>query len=406
MIPLTLAIDTSCDETSVSVVRGTEVLSNVLPSQVEFHAQYGGVVPSLARLAHQQRIDNVVKEAVRRSGVTFEQIDLIAVTIGPGLAIALEVGINKAKELATQHNKPIVTVNHMEGHLLSCFAERKRQETGDRKQGRNVKGQMIKDNGLRKNLDPKTYNVKPFPVLGILVSGKHTEIVLVHQIGKYEIIGETVDDACGEAFDKCGRMLGLGYPAGPIVAEFAKQQRKNMTLTQFNRNTSTIIQAVNKRSQKSYELPVAMAQSGDLNFSYSGLKTAFKQLVDLQLKNSEGNLDKETLYDLCVIFESAAFRPIEIKLEKAIQKYKPSEIWLGGGVSASTHLRFLLRRICRKYNVDLRFPISKKFTTDNAAMIAVAANLNIMNSGIKSVKNVFTSNFESIDRDPTLQLGE
>lgn len=396
MIPLTLAIDTSCDETSVSVVRGVEVLSNVLPSQVEFHAQYGGVVPSLARLAHQQRIDNVVKEAIRRSGVTFEQLDVIAVTIGPGLAIALEVGINKAKELAEQYKKPLMTINHMEGHLLSSFAERRKKENS----------QMINDKRPRKNIESRTYSLIQFPVLGILVSGKHTEIVLVHKIGKYEIIGETVDDACGEAFDKCGRMLGLGYPAGPVVAEFAKQHRKNMTLSQFNRHKSTIIEAINKKSKRKYELPVAMAQSGDLNFSYSGLKTAFKQLVDLQIKNNIGNLDKGTLYDLSVIFEAAAFKPIEIKLEKAIQKYRPSEVWLGGGVSASAQLRLLLRRICRQYNTDLRFPISKKFTTDNAAMIAVAANLNIMEIGINNSKNIYKNNFESIDRDPTLQLGD
>lgn len=382
MTTTTLAIDTSCDETSCAVVRNTTVLSNVLPSQIEFHKKYGGVVPSVARLAHEERIDGVVLEALKRAKITMQDIDQVAVTIGPGLAIALEVGIKKAKALATEYKKPLIPVNHMEGHLLSVFA---------------------KGNGPKSV--PIDLESVLFPALGVLVSGKHTELVLVHDFGEYEVIGETLDDACGEAFDKCGRMLGLGYPAGPVVAEFAKQQRKEYKVTDERRHQSYIV-----KTESGLELPVAMANSPELNFSYSGLKTAFKQLiekisghdltVEAQLEGDIKGLTKEKIYELSVLFEEAAFRPIEIKVKKALEKYDIKEIWLGGGVSANTNLRSKLRKIAKAHGITFRVPYTMKLNTDNAAMIGTVVNINLLRETGKL--EILTSGFEEVDRVPGL----
>ncbi len=418
-----LAIDTSCDETSVAVLRNLTVLSNVLPSQMEYHQKYGGVVPSLAKLAHQERIDNVVKEALRKAQLTIDDIDIIAVTVGPGLAIALEVGIRKAKELAEKYGKPLVTVNHMEGHLLSAFARSRKLEAGSRK-----------SNSKHHTSD---LLLQTYPALGFLISGNHTEFIVVKNIGDYEKIGETVDDSCGEAYDKCGRILGLGYPAGPIISEFAKFHRKKMTIKLIKHNQSTLIQCINKSTKKVYELPIAMVHSGNLNFSYSGLKTAFKQLVENIVGNKvthqdeiSGNikgLKKDQLYDLCVTFEAAALSQLTIKLEKAINRLLASsfqlhEVWLGGGVVASARLRSVIRKVCKKYGLILRHPTAKKLTGDNAAMIGVAAYLKVKQfppeadqpvaeSGSADnrlshdpERGIYLRDFDMIDRDPTLSL--
>lgn len=359
MEKLTLAIDTSCDETSVAVIRGTLALSNLLPSQIEFHKKYGGIVPSIAKLAHQERIDNVVKEAMQRAKVNYEDLDQIAVTLGPGLAIALEVGINKAKEIAEIYKKPLIVINHMEGHLLSGFVQ-----MGE----------------LKSEFNPS------YPALGLLVSGKHTEIVLVKSLGKYKIIGETLDDACGEAFDKCGRILGFGYPGGPVISKFAKEHRKNMKVEVVRKDQSLLVKSTNLKSNNKYLLPVSMANSGDLNFSYSGLKTAFRDLI-----GKLGELNEEKIKDLCVAFEAAAFMQIEVKLKKALIQHKPKEIWLGGGVVASAHLRSLVRKIVGK-EIIVRTPTTSKLTGDNAAMIGLVANVN----------NYKPSRLEEIDREPNL----
>jgi N6-L-threonylcarbamoyladenine synthase len=401
-MPKILAIDTSCDETSASVVHGTKILSNVQPSQIEFHKKYGGVVPSVARLAHTERIDNVVTESLKRAKTKIEEIDLIAVTKGPGLAIALEVGIKKAKELAIEYSKPLIPINHMEGHLLSPLSNSNSE---------NKKKEDIK-----------------FPVLGILVSGKHTEFVYVEDIMQYKKIGETRDDSCGECFDKCGRMLGLGYPAGPVITQFSKEQRPNVKITIAKRNLTTLVQVQDKKTKETYELPIPMAQSGDLDMSYSGLKTAFRDLVmtkttgdysekEVRIDGVTG-LDKSDILNLCVVLEAAAYFQITNKLESAINQYKPKEVWLGGGVVASPRLRSVVRSTLKKHNIKLRFPYSKKLTTDNAAMIGVAANLRMLklkdshNVNLKSPKNTLAQagifidqkDIESIDRDPSMSL--
>ena len=393
---LTLAIDTSCDETSASVVRSLTALSNIMPSQMEFHKKFGGVVPSLAKLAHQDRIDNVVNQALKKAGVKIEDLDVIAVTYGPGLAMALEIGVNKAKELALKYKKPLIAINHMEGHLLSSF---------------------VQNNSVKKL---ETYNLKlitSFPALGVLVSGGHTELILVKDFGVYEKIGETLDDSCGEAYDKCGRILGLGYPAGPTISKFSKEHRDNVEITIFKRNLSTIVNVKNKQTGNIYQLPIAMANSGDLNFSYSGLKTAFKQLVEGMVNKKlthqdevagvENSLSKDQILDLCVLIEAAALGQLTLKVQKAVKEYSPKEIWLGGGVVASARLRDLIRSICKEYNIKLRFPYSNKLTGDNAVMIGVAANIKLASLPLVShspENGIFLKDFQSIDREPSLSL--
>lgn len=380
-----LSIDTSCDETSVAVTRGFTILSNLLPSQMEYHREFGGVVPSLAKLAHQERIDNVVEKSMRRARVEFKDIDAIAVTYGPGLAMALEIGINKAKELAQQYSKPLVLINHMEGHLLSSLA---------RRQVRNS------------TLDALNSPITLLPVLGFLISGGHTELVFMKEFGDYEKVGETVDDSCGEAYDKCGRMLGLGYPAGPVISKFADEHRDNTQLSTFKNNNSTLVKIINKETRAEYILPIAMANSGDLNFSFSGLKTAFNNLVSkLRRENSENELTKLQILDLCVAFEAAALEQLAIKLKSAIQKYNPKEIWLGGGVVASTQLRNILRKTAGS-NIKVKYPFAKNLTGDNAAMIGIAANLKAGRVGLthNPESDIYLKNLGSIERDPSLSF--
>jgi N6-L-threonylcarbamoyladenine synthase len=369
-----LGIDTSCDETSVSVLQGSKVLVNLLPSQMEYHREFGGVVPSLARLAHEKRIDNVVNKALMKAGNSITDVDAIAVTYGPGLAIALEVGINKAKYLAEEYSKPLVVVNHMEGHLLSSL--------------------------VRRNTENEVALSIEFPIIGFLISGGHTELVLMSNFGEYKKIGETLDDSCGEAYDKCGRMLGLGYPAGPIISRFSKENRENMSKRVFKKDKSLIVELTNKGSSKVYTLPVPMANSGDLNFSFSGLKTAFSQLVSLFGEN----LEKQEILDLCVTFESAAIEQLTLKLKLAIEEYKPREIWLGGGVVASAFLRSEVRKSVK--GIRVRYPFSSKLTGDNAAMIALVANYRISRLGINHnpQEGIFLKDYHLIDREPTLDF--
>jgi N6-L-threonylcarbamoyladenine synthase len=316
-----------------------------------------------------------------------EDLDAIAVTYGPGLAIALEVGLNKAKQLATEHSKPLVAINHMEGHLLSAFAER------------NYESQSINVKAEANNLSELK-----FPVLGFLVSGGHTELVLVKDWFTYKKIGETLDDACGECFDKSGRLLGLGYPGGPVISKFAKEHRDNLKIDIRKRNTGAFVVAKNIKSNNEYELPISMINSGDLNFSYSGLKSAFGRLVENKKVNN--NLTAEVIKDLCVVFEAAALFQLTIKLESAIRQYSPNEVWLGGGVIASSYFKKLVRNSCKAYSINVRYPYSKKLTGDNAAMIGVAANLRISKFGLNHspTHGIYTKQFEKIDRDPNLDL--
>jgi N6-L-threonylcarbamoyladenine synthase len=348
-----LAIDTSCDETSVAITDGFKILSNVISSQVDLHRVWGGVVPDIAKRAHQERIDLVIERAFKLSTrqmgrkLLWRDISAIAVTYGPGLAIALEVGINKAKELAIQHEKPLIAVNHLEGHMLSSLAQ-------------DSKGNEV----LR--LDSIAY-----PALGVIVSGKHTDLVLIKGIGQYEIIWETLDDAIGEAYDKVGRMMDLGYPAGPVVTEFA---------THGDRSKFTF--------------PIPMKRNLELNFSYSGLKTAVYYLI----KKLPTELSKKDIFDISAAFEYAACTHLINKIELAIGRYSPKMVLVGGGVASSPAVRRYIRIVARKYGLKAYFPYADKLYMDNAAMIGVVGHL-------RYLQGEFVSNPDKLDRVPRARMG-
>ena len=342
---LILSIDTSCDDTCAAVTNNGSVLSNIISSQIEFHKEYGGVVPNLAKRMHQQLIDPAIAEALKRARTNLKEIDAIAVTVGPGLAPALEIGIAKAKELVKRFKRPLIRVNHMEGHLLSSFA-------------RNSKG-----------IGPFS-KIKPrFSILGLLVSGGHTQLVLMTDFGKYQLLGETLDDAAGEAFDKVARMLGLGYPGGPIISELAKNGKAK------------------------YELPVPMIGSKDLNFSFSGLKTAC--LYKLQKLPRPWN--KQFYCDFAASFENAAIEALMIKLKKAIAIYQPKQIVLGGGVINNLKLRKEARKVAGQFNLEVFIPYDKKLFTDNAAMIGVCA-------WHQAQRKDFFKKINLLDRKPNLNF--
>ncbi len=337
---LILAIDTSCDETAAATTCERRVLTNVIYSQVLLHKRWGGVVPSIAKRVHEERIDFVIKEAVK----DFSKIDYVAVTIGPGLAVALEVGIKKAKELAQKYGKKIISVNHMEGHIYSCFAQ-------------NSRGNPKRD--FR------------FPYLALLISGGHTELVIFKDHLDFEVIGTTLDDAAGEALDKAAKMLGLGYPGGPVIERLAKEAG-NIDY---------------------YKFPRPMVRSGDLNFSFSGLKTSFYYFLKKMPEKEKG----ERIKELASSFQEAVFDTLLIKTEQAIKRTGINSMIVGGGVIANLYLRKKLRQLAKKYQGQVIFPAFKYLTGDNAAMIGVAAYY-------KAQKRLFVKDINKLDRIPRLDL--
>ncbi|NMD01386.1 MAG: tRNA (adenosine(37)-N6)-threonylcarbamoyltransferase complex transferase subunit TsaD [Bacteroidales bacterium] len=337
-----LAIDTSCDETACAVTEGINVLSNIIWSQASAHAKFGGVMPSLAQRMHEEHIDWVVKKSLNTAGLEMRQIDAVAVTNGPGLSIALGVGVNKAKELAILYKKPIIAINHVEAHLLSSI----------------VNNKNVLD-GLE------------FPALGLVVSGGNTILVEIRKIGKYKILVQTTDDALGEALDKTARMLGLGYPGGAILEKMAKLSTNNK-----------------------YVLPIPIVGHEDRKiFTYSGIKTSVSRLIA-----SENPLDKEKIYNIAEAFQQAAFthliRMCKYIIENSNDNYK--NLLVGGGVSANIELRKRLRNLGKNYGITVSFPKSKKVSGDNAAMIGATASFKFVNKEFE--------NPDTIDRNPNLKL--
>lgn len=414
--PLILAVDTSCDDTSAAVTSGTAVLSNVIASQTELHKPYGGVFPTVAKLAHKENIDKTIEIALQRAGVTMSQITALAVTVGPGLAPALEVGITKVKELAAQFKKPVIAVNHVEGHVLSVLAHPEQKTAHKSTQTLQKVYSRTKSDLLEKNeLKPK------LPVLSIIISGKQSQFILVKKLGEYEILGSTLDDAAGECLDKIGRMLNLGYPAGPVIEEFAKLGDKNK-----------------------YPFPLPLTTIKTYDVSFSGMKTFARNLIEKL--TTEKPLTRQEIYDFCASAQYGVFRHICYKLQKIFEDfdaktvkhtyaglkipYKKTspksnlgfedvpelvgsepesafeikEVWLGGGVAANMELRKMLRKTLREFttkkslsSLRLRVPYTKKLCADNAAMIGVAAGV----AGKTMLKN---NEVASLERKPRLSL--
>jgi putative glycoprotease GCP len=312
---LILGIESSCDDTSAAVIRDEYLLSNVMASQ-DVHKNYGGVIPELASRAHQINILPVVDRALKLANVTIDEIDAIAFTRGPGLLGSLLVGTSFAKGLSLSSGKPLVEVNHLHGHILSPF---------------------IKEEG-KDNKHPD------FPFLALLVSGGHTQIVKVTDYLEYEIIGQTIDDAVGEAFDKCSKMMGLGYPGGPIIDKLAKEGDEN-------------------------KFKFSKPQIKDLDYSFSGIKTSLLYFLRDQLKENE-NFIEENKADICASFQKHLIDILLDKLVKAVKQTKITQITIGGGVSANSGLRERIVKEGKNRGWTTFIP-EFKFTTDNAAMIAM-----------------------------------
>ncbi|WP_159731844.1 tRNA (adenosine(37)-N6)-threonylcarbamoyltransferase complex transferase subunit TsaD [Sphingobacterium sp. 18053] len=306
-----LGIESSCDETSASICINGEIRSNVIATQA-IHAKYGGVIPELASRAHQQNIIPTVEEAIRQAKVSKNQIDAVSFTRGPGLLGALLVGTSFAKSFALAQNIPLIDINHMQAHILAHFIE-----------------------------DPKP----SFPFLCLTVSGGHTQIVLVKDYFEMELLGETLDDAAGEAFDKTAKILNLPYPGGPLIDKFAKEG-----------------------NPAAYRLPEP--QIPGLNFSFSGLKTAILYLVQDQLKQNPDFLI-HNMADLCASVQSRIVSILLNKLKKAAKETGVKDIAIAGGVSANSGLRQSLIEMGEKYNWRVFIP-KFEYCTDNAAMIAIA----------------------------------
>lgn len=332
-----LAIDTSCDETAAAVTQNTKILSNIVWSQASLHAKFGGVMPSLAQRMHKERIDLVVEKAIKNSKLRTEDLDAVAVTIGPGLSIALGVGVDKAKEIARKFKLPIIPVNHIEAHILSPLA--------------------------------KSNKIDYFPAYGLCISGGNTIFVYMEKIGKYKILAETQDDALGEALDKSARMLGLGYPGGPVLEKFAKMG-----------------------NPKKYSLPIPIiGQENRMIFTYSGLKTAFYRLVE-----KEKPLTRQKIYDLAACFQNTAFTHLIRVINYILSNQnfgKTNYLLVGGGVAANIEARKRLRELSKNFNIKALFPYTKKLYGDNAAMIGITAFLNPKNKDLSE-----------IDRSPALKL--
>ena len=315
MSKVILGIESSCDDTSAAIIKDGYLLSNIIANQ-EVHKAYGGVVPELASRAHQQNIVPVIDQAIKRAGIQKEEITGIAFTRGPGLLGSLLVGSSFAKGFALVNKIPLIEVNHLQAHVLAHFIKEKDKD----------------------NKHPK------FPFLCLLVSGGHSQIIKVNDYFDMEIIGQTIDDAAGEAFDKCAKTIGLPYPGGPLIDKYAK-----------------------KGNPKAYTFTRPKVKGFD--YSFSGLKTAFLYFIRDQIKE-DPEFIKENRDDLCASIQYTIIDILLIKLKLAIKETGINEIAVAGGVSANSGLRNTLYKLGEEQKLNVYFP-AFNFTTDNAAMIAI-----------------------------------
>jgi len=313
--PIILGIESSCDDTSAAVLVGHKLLSNVIASQA-VHTAYGGVVPELASRAHEQNIVPVVSEAIRRAGITAQDLDAIAFTRGPGLLGSLLVGTNFAKGLSLSLGIPMVEVNHLHAHVLAHFIEEEGEE----------------------------HQSPEFPFLCLLVSGGNSQIILVRSASDMEIIGQTIDDAAGEAFDKCAKVMGLGYPGGPVVNRLANEGNPKAF-------------AFSKPNIPGYD------------YSFSGLKTSFLYTLRDELEKNP-NFIEERKADLCASLQATVIDILMKKLRQAAKDLGIRQVAVAGGVSANTGLRDAFHDYARRYGWKVFIP-KFAYTTDNAAMVAM-----------------------------------
>ncbi len=319
---ITLAIETSCDETAAAVLRnGRQILSNIISSQIEIHKKFGGVVPEVASRKHIENINIVVQNALDEAQITLDDVDNIGVTYGPGLVGALLVGISTAKALAFGKNIPLVPVNHIEGHIYANFIE-------------------------YPELEP--------PFVCLIVSGGHTHIVFMKDYGEYELLGRTRDDAAGEAFDKIARAMGLGYPGGPIIDKLAAIGNKDAV-----------------------DFPRVFLEENSYDFSFSGLKSAVLNYLHKTKQRGED----VSVEDVAASFQQAVVEVLTEKAIRASKQMKSNTIVVAGGVAANQGLRDMLYERGKKERIDIKFP-SRILCTDNAAMIGCSAYYNFIKCNI------------------------
>lgn len=327
MSTIILGIESSCDDTSAAVLRDGVLLSNVIASQA-VHEAYGGVVPELASRAHQQNIVPVVSEAIRRAGLKPSDLTAIAFTRGPGLMGSLLVGLSFAKGLASALHIPMIEVNHLQGHVMAHFVREATPES------------------LEKGGEPEVIDkeLPTFPFLCLLVSGGNSQIIRVDSYKQMEVIGQTIDDAAGEAFDKCAKVMGMGYPGGPVINRFA-----------------------NEGDPKKFQF--AKPHIPGLDYSFSGLKTSFLYTLRDALKENP-NFIEENKADLCASLQKTIVDILMDKLKKAVKETGIKQVAVSGGVSANSGVRDGLSALGQKYGWKVFLP-PFKFTTDNAAMIGI-----------------------------------
>ncbi len=352
-----LGIETSCDETAAAVLeykslkKGNcfKIISNVVSSQIKIHRKYGGIIPEIAARAHLENILPVIKQALKPVN-NFKSIDLIAVTYGPGLVTSLLVGVETAKTLSYTWQKPLININHLEGHLAANFVENSPQGG--------------------------------FPAVSLIVSGGHTELGLMRKPGQYQKIGQTRDDAAGECLDKIAKLLKLGYPGGPEIARQAEQFRL-------------------KPKEIKFKFPRPMINSNDFDFSFSGLKTAVLYFVK---KNRNKLKNKKFIKSVCAESQQAVIDVLISKTIKASKKYKAKSVFLSGGVAANKELRKQLEfKVCSlPFKTNFLVP-PRNLCTDNAAMIALAAALKFKNL-TSGQKKKLKDNWQKIKVGPNLSI--
>jgi N6-L-threonylcarbamoyladenine synthase len=368
---LILGIETSCDETAVALIKAQKndflVIDNLISSQVKIHAPFGGVVPNLAAREHLKNLPVLLKKIFANCKIKSKDVDLIAVTQGPGLIPALLIGADSAKALSYAWKKPLIGVHHIAGHIYANFV-----------------GESSKLSGI------------DFPILALIVSGGHTELILMKRHMDFKIIGQTLDDAAGEAFDKVAKILGMGYPGGPeVAAEAAKFSTSNLEYR--------------KAKNTGHQLPRPMIRSNNLDFSFSGLKTAVLYIVRDNPKISK---DKKLISELCHEFQQAVIDVLIHKTITAAKRYKPKTILLGGGVSANQELRKQLgESIKEKLESTRQRPGSPgvvrykipdlKYSLDNAAMIAVAGYFQYK---LSKNKKALYNTWRNLEADAGLEL--
>jgi N6-L-threonylcarbamoyladenine synthase len=328
-----LGIESSCDDTSAAVICNGKILSNVVANQ-EIHAKYGGVVPELASRAHQQNIVPVIHQAIEQANIDKKDLNAIAFTRGPGLMGSLLVGTSFAKSLSLALNIPLIAVNHMQAHVLAHFIEEENQQK------------------------------PPFPFLCLTISGGHTQIVKITNYFTMEVIGETLDDAVGEAYDKSAKILGLPYPGGPLIDEYAKLGNPKA-------------------------FPFTKPKVDGLNFSFSGLKTAILYFIQKKVKENSKFIE-ENLNDICASIQYTIVQILFDKLQKAVQQTKIKHIAIAGGVSANSEIRKVLKSMEEKLGWTTYIP-KFEYTTDNAGMIAIVGYLKYLENNFSKDTTMATA---------------